>query len=399
VSGPQVSVATRRQRLVRRHHLGGDARDVLGAVRSVVALHSADPTTPHLAIAARTWRTGPHPLEPSLYEDRTLWRLHAMRRTLFVVPAEDAGAYQAAVGEDMAAMERRRLVGWLAAAGPPLNGPGWLRDVERRTLAAMDDEVERRTQDVIDLVPELATPLRIGSGRWATEVALGSRVLLVLACEGRIVRTRPAGSWRSSQYRWVATHRWFGRPLVLPDPAAARAALAGRYLAAYGPATVTDLRWWTGWTLTRTRAALAALEAVEVPLEGGAHGFALPGDELLVDGADRTRAAAVGATVALLPGLDPTTMGWKERDWYLGEHGPWVFDRNGNAGPSVWLDGRVVGGWAQRPDGEVVVRLLEDVGREAREAVEERAASLTRWFDGVVVRPRFPTPLERDLTT
>ena len=57
---------------------------------------------------------------------------------------------------------------------------------------------------------------------------------------------------------------------------------------------------------------------------------------------------------ALLPGLDPTTMGWQDRGWFLGEHAKALFDTNGNAGPTLWWDGRVVGGWAQRRSGEVV---------------------------------------------
>ena len=63
----------------------------------------------------------------------------------------------------------------------------------------------------------------------------------------------------------------------------------------------------------------------------------------------------------LLPGADPTVMGWKERTCYLGEHAPELFDRNGNAGPTVWANGRVVGGWTQHDDGELVVGLLEPV--------------------------------------
>ncbi len=75
--------------------------------------------------------------------------------------------------------------------------------------------------------------------------------------------------------------------------------------------------------------------------------------------------------VALLSTLDPTTMAWKERDWYLGAAtARTLFDRNGNAGPTIWWDGRVVGGWSQRRDGEVVYRLLEDVGSEAESAVQ-----------------------------
>ncbi len=83
---------------------------------------------------------------------------------------------------------------------------------------------------------------------------------------------------------------------------------------------------------------------------------------------------------ALLPSLDPTVMGWKERDWYLGPHAGAIFDGNGNAGPSVWWEGRVVGGWVQRRDGEVAYRVLEDIGRDGRDAVASEAERLERWL-------------------
>ncbi|MDP9405342.1 MAG: winged helix DNA-binding domain-containing protein, partial [Actinomycetota bacterium] len=102
--------------------------------------------------------------------------------------------------------------------------------------------------------------------------------------------------------------------------------------------------------------------------------------------------------VALLPALDPSVMGWKQRDWYLGDHAPQLFDRNGNAGPTVAVDGRVVGGWAQRPSGEVVTAVLEDVGAAAAEQIAAEAAVLTEWLDGAVVSPRFRSPLERELS-
>jgi hypothetical protein len=55
----------------------------------------------------------------------------------------------------------------------------------------------------------------------------------------------------------------------------------------------------------------------------------------------------------------------------------------------------VVGGWAQDPDGRVELRLLEDVGRDARRALSARADELTEWLDGVRISPRFPSPLSR----
>jgi hypothetical protein len=90
-------------------------------------------------------------------------------------------------------------------------------------------------------------------------------------------------------------------------------------------------------------------------------------------------------------------MGWKERAWYRGDHAGALFDTNGNAGPTVWWAGRVVGGWAQRPDGEVVVRLLEDVGAEARARVADEAGRLGSWLGDVRLVPRFRTPLDKEL--
>ena len=78
--------------------------------------------------------------------------------------------------------------------------------------------------------------------------------------------------------------------------------------------------------------------------------------------------------VAVLPGLDPTTMGWKERGWYLPEAAADAFDRMGNAGPTLWVDGRVVGAWAQTADGELRTHLFEPLPTARAAEVEQRLA-------------------------
>src|SRR5262249_51247193 len=139
------------------------------------------------------------------------------------------------------------------------------------------------------------------------------------------------------------------------------------------------------------KAALRDVGAIEVELEGSGPGVVLPDD--LETSADP------GSWVALLPSLDPTTMAWKHRDWYLGPHRGRLFDTNGNAGPTIWSDGRAGGGWGQRPDGEVVIVFLDDVGADVVAQAEQAAAELTTWVGGVQVKPSFPTPLQRELAT
>jgi hypothetical protein len=158
----------------------------------------------------------------------------------------------------------------------------------------------------------------------------------------------------------------------------------------FGPATVADLQWWTGWSLGHTRTALAELDLAEVDLDG------VPG---IVLAHDVEPEAALEPSAALLPALDPSPMGWQQRDWYLGPHKEVLFDRNGNVGPTVWWDGRIVGGWAVRTGGEIVWRLLEDIGADAGRAVETAAEALAPRLDGTVVVPSFRTPLERELSS
>ena len=47
-----------------------------------------------------------------------------------------------------------------------------------------------------------------------------------------------------------------------------RATAFRRWLKAFGPGTVVDLKWWTGLTLGEVKRALACPDAVEVDLEG-----------------------------------------------------------------------------------------------------------------------------------
>ena len=387
-----IGVAERRARLAVRHHLAPAARAATpaGAAGGVVALHATDPASVFLSVQARTAPVDVAAVERALYEERSLLRMLGMRRTMFVVPVECAPVVQAAATDAVAAQVRRRYT-QLLEEGDVGDG-AWLKEVEESTALALAARGEATGAQLSADEPRLRTQMTMAQMKmtqgkaYAAKVNITTWVLLLLAADGRIVRGRPRGSWTSTQWRWSPVEAWL--PGGMPAETA-RAELVRRWLAAFGPGTAADLRWWTGWTAGQVKQALTAVGAVEVDL-GGPTGLVLPDDLEPTPGPE--------PWVCLLPALDPTAMGWQQRSWYLGEHGPALFDRSGNVGPTVWSDGRIVGGWAQRADGEVVYRLLEDVGSQATAGVQAAAARLTDWIGPVRVTPRFRTPLERELT-
>jgi hypothetical protein len=390
VPARRIDAAERRARLARRHrHVPGERTDdVVALTDGLVALHSSDPVTVHLSVAARMRAPALDPLSTALYEDRSLIRHHAMRRTLWVFGRDTARHAHHAATTAIARVQRRNAVGMLSAGGV-VDPEGFL------DAAAVDvDALLRRTgpltaREIGARLPHLARPIPVGGGAYGTTQAAHTRVLLVLGFEGRVLRARPTGTWINGQYRWAAAGDWLPGGFGRGDLRTSAAELARRWLRAFGPGTQTDLQWWAGWTVAVTRTALADVGAVAVELEEGT-GFVLPDD---VDPAPEAPPSA-----RLLPGLDPSTMGWKQRGFHLDPaHVPVLFDRNGNGGPAAWVDGRIVGGWVQRRDGEIALRLLTDVGADARAELERHAAELAGLLGDVRFTCRFPAPLQAEL--
>ena len=384
-----IDVEERRVRLARRHRLasGERAGGVVEAARSVVCLHGTDPATVYLSAWARVGAMTVGDMERALYRDRSLVKHLAMRRTLFVFPRETMGNAQAGASDRVAGAEWRRLVRDVERAGLHADGEAWLAEACREVLAALSGGREARSAELRREIPLLEGSMTYGEGRsWGGKLSVGPRVLTVLSAAGRIVRASNDGAWFTSRPRWALMEDWLGEELVAPPAAEGVAGLVERWLRAFGPGTAADLKWWLGSTVAAVRQALADLQAVEVDLDGQT-GYLLPGD---LEPAER-----VEPWVALLPPLDPTTMGWYERDWYLGPHREQLFDTAGNAGPTIWWDGRIVGGWRQDEAGDVIVQMLEDVGADAMRAIEDEAARLAEWLDGTRVLPRFPSPLFR----
>jgi hypothetical protein len=389
-----------------KQHLlpGSRGDDVVQVTRDIVALHATASTSPYFSLWARVNGFPREMLEEALYEGRSLVKLLCMRVTLHVVVSEEAVHFYRAFPPDF--FERPMPVefrggGLLAHVGLcGEEGAGaLLADLHRRVLAVVAEDGPSTTQQIGRKVPEFAAKIHHDAGKaYEGTFSIGSRLVGDMCARGLLVRTRPRGTWRSSLYEYAALSNW------LPDvdlesvtQGEARAWLARRYLAAFGPATPDDVRWWTGLAKGEAQEALETItsEITEVAVEGLGDGYLM-----LADDADRMRDSTLpgAACVFLIPSLDPYIMGYGDRRRFLAdEHRKKVFDRAGNAVPTVWVDGRVVGVWGQRKDGQVFYELFEPVDDTGQALIAEEARRLSDFLDGEALPPGIRTPFTRSL--
>ena len=391
----KITVQERRRAMVRRHHLAGDADGPEAVTRALLALHASDPASVYLSVLARSAASTLADVADAMYERRSLVRWMAMRRTLFVFAREDIPTVQAAVSTPLAAMLRRRLISQLQRNGsePVIDGDigRWLAGLEDRVDRTLARRGTATGAQLADDEPALTTLIlaRAPSDRPQN---VTTSLLTLMSASGRIVRGTPTGPWTSRHHRWEPVSRWWPDGVPPIDPTVAQRNLARRWLARFGPAPIEDLQWWTGWNKTTTGHALhdLSIEAVDLHGQPGVV-LASPAGELVDD-------AASPPTATLLPALDPTPMGWKTRDWFLGIDPGHVFDRAGNIGPTLWWNGEIIGSWAISPTGDLRTKVIADRGAEAHAAIDRAASHLHARLNGATVIPAIRTPLERALT-
>lgn len=377
-----ITDAERRARLARRHALHPEHRldGPLAVGEALVAYHATEPSTVHLAYAARARTPWVADVEASLYDERSLVKQLAMRRTLWAFPRPLLPAVLGSAAPRVAAMTRAGLVRDLERHGVTDDGAAWLERARVAVLGRLGDGSALGAAQLRRELPELTGRTTVGDNArtWEVPQSFAPRVLTVLGAQGLICRGRNGGHWRVSRPVWTATQAWVGERVEPLDERAGYAELVRRWLAGFGPGTEADLVWWLGATKASVRHALADVDAVAVTLDGGQTGYVLPEDVAPVDDP--------GEWAALLPTLDPTTMGWRGRDFHLDPaHARHLFDSNGNGGTTAWLDGRIVGAWVQDADARVVVVPLAPLNARDHARLDEQAERLTGLLDGVVI--------------
>lgn len=376
-----VSDDERRARMGIRHALAPaflvDSPEA--ATKAMTVLHATESATVYLSCWARVRSLDAADVDRALYEQRSLVKQLAMRRTLFTFPRDLLPAAWSSASARVANTERARMSKDVVKAGLAVDGNDWLDRARSEVLSLLADAPEGLSAvDVRQAVPMIDVKVEGSAG----EIWSAPRVLTHLGATADIMRGTNTGRFPTSRPLWTLTGHWLDdAPVALEsvdvEPADGYREIVRRWLYTFGPGTEDDIVWWLGSAKTIVRAALAELDAVAVTLDGGGTGWLLPNDVAEV--------ADPGPWVTLLPVLDPTIMGWKGRDFYLGPHRNQLFDTRGNAGTSAWVDGRVVGCWIQDEAGVVHLRLIEPVSASARRSLEAEAARLTDWLGGVKI--------------
>jgi hypothetical protein len=219
----------------------------------------------------------------------------------------------------------------------------WLRPLVQRVLDRGQKSAFARRTEGIDLAELAAVGRELHDGRELTRVDL--RKLLAERWPDRdhdalawsvqalvpLVRVPPGGTWRNGGAVSTLAEPWLGRALATdpsPEP------LVRRYLAAYGPASVADMRSWSGLSGLRDVVARLAPELRTFRDEAGKELFDLP-DAPLSD-------PDAPAPPRFLPDYDNVLLGHDDRSRVIpAEYGKGV----GIGRPTVLVDGFVRGTW------------------------------------------------------
>ena len=307
-------------------------------VEHLVGMQAQNPLDPYYALWARL-----DDFDPALLGEMTANRQVArggfMRGTIHLFTSDDAVVVHPVTADVLARVFRSTQ---------------FAKDVAGVELASLllvaGSLLEERPRTRAELAGDLAA-------RWPDHepASLAQAVTYLLP----VLQVPPRGVWgKKGPAAWAPLESFLGRPY---GPGLSIDSLVIRYLAAFGPAAVKDMRVWSGLTglrevFDRLRPTLRTYRD-----EGGSELFDLP--EIDLPDPDTP------APPRLLPEYDNVLLGHADRGRFF----------DGRATPRGWLgnvlvDGMFSGDW--KVDRGTLVMSLTDVGSEAVTAAREEAARL-----------------------
>lgn len=341
--------ALNRALLARQMLLDRSPMPVAQAVGHLVGLQAQAPWSPYHALWSRLGAFDPHELAGLLTRRRVV-RIVIMRGTVHLVTADDC-------------LFLRPLHDGFLARG--LATSSWARGLEGLDLDAL--VAEGRALVEAEPLPFGELGARLARTWPDRDPATLAQVVRAMA---PLVQVPPRAVWgRSGQVVVTTAEHWLGRPL---DEAPSLDDLVLRYLAAFGPASVTDVQAWSGLTRLRAVADRLGDRVVRFRNEGGRELLDLP---------DAPRPDPdTPAPVRFLPDFDNVLLSHADRSRIVDDPVRKRLQRvNGVLPGTVLVDGRVAAIWAtERAKGRatLVVTPFRPLGRAERADVADEGERL-----------------------
>jgi len=322
-----VPRALNRALLQRQGLLARSSTRAIDMIEQLVGMQAQEPQNPYLALWSRLTDFDPEELSRLLAGRRAV-RAGLMRATIHLVSARDCLALHPIIQPVLARTFRSPWSGGLAGA-----------DVAEVLAAGLELLVDRpRTRAELG---ELLAP------RWpdADPLALAHAVTF----HAVLVQVPPRGLWGASgQATWAPAETWLRAEL---DPEASTDALVLRYLAAFGPATVADVRTWSGVTGLREVVERLRPQLRTFRDEGGKELFDVP-DAPLPD-------PETPAPPRFLPEYDNVGLSHADRSRLFNGRGPGAPFPRGKALGTLLVDGFYRANWRTTEEAGVATLTID----------------------------------------
>ena len=337
-------------------HRPAGLRDPAGVARACGPIQAQDPRAARLAFRARARGLTAADVDRARTEERSLFRAWVMRKTVHLIPTEDAGWMVPLFAEPTTRWSRRRLAHF-----------GLDRDGQDRALALMHEFVDR---DGPLTRPEISERLRAAGFELTDQIK--AHLWFLATLDGELC----LGPDRGAQTCLVRRSDWIGGFEQRPREQAL-AELARRYFNAYAPASERDFARWSRLPLGDARKGVEGIarELTEVRVGG----------EVLLR-PKRMKRAGSGPVVRLPGAFDNYNLCYERRDFHLpAEHVKQVVPGGGIVRPVITVDGKIVGTWSSKRSGKRLAVTLEpftELDRELEDALAEEVADIGR-FEGL----------------
>jgi hypothetical protein len=346
-------------------------------VSKVIGLHATEFKTPFLSCFARSKNFRKEDLYRELYKNRSLSKIKAMRNTLFIF-------HKDFVPTVFTALQGEVLKASAIYLEKYMNMFGVDKELYDRTSKEILNIVGKESMDAATIKKRLKERVpderlwkrdRIVNGkRRYTGPDAAGYIIYSLCDQCKLARVGFDGMTRQHYLRW---DKWFPELKMGKDVIGTRKRLIESYISSFGPVTLKDIAWWTGFSNTAVSEVLEGMDITYVEWEGmeSFEYFMTTGDLKKI----KKHKPGKGG-ISLLPVLDVYTMGYKDRSRFVDpDNQKSLYDRSGNAYPAILQGGRVIGVWRYpdfsrspiSPKGVKKFRFFEEKDSGVRKEVEK----------------------------